>query len=283
MTDINAKINQRLLEILNNKNYTMAQLKKISHEKLKEILSEIYKEFHTLGNIENSQKQNWKRAAEEVIKKSRESEEANSQKEEHTNKDVEDEKKDDQLSSEDYDDLIQPEFPKEYNEQIHDKRIENLLEKLDKERGDEIKSINQFEQNKNNLFKAYFEELEKNKSKNKGDADDLNNKDRIKETNDKRDEKEDDKLKNELKIKIAKEEEELNKKIKANTHMKNDEFLLLLCLMRKKKEQKFENNPYIVDFSVNLDTVYQSKRKTDNEEAKELIAQFEADLNKYVD
>ena len=68
--------------------------------------------------------------------------------------------------------------------------------------------------------------------------------------------------------------------------MKNDEFLLLLCLMRKKKEQMYENNPYIVDFSVTLDSVYQNKNYEDPFKRNgELFRfeDFENDLSKYVD
>ena len=41
--------------------------------------------------------------------------------------------------------------------------------------------------------------------------------------------------------------------------MTNDEFLLFLCLLRKKKEQLYESNPYIVEYNVDLDTVYQNR------------------------
>ena len=78
----------------------------------------------------------------------------------------------------------------------------------------------------------------------------------------------------------------MKKSIKENKSMKNDEFLLLLCLMRKKKEQLYENNPYIVDFSVTLDSVYQTKTSEDPFKRNgELFRfeDFENDLSKYVD
>ena len=79
---------------------------------------------------------------------------------------------------------------------------------------------------------------------------------------------------------------QMKKNIKDNKCMKNDEFLLLLCLMRKKKEQMYENNPYIVDFSVTLDSVYQSKNYENvYNKSMELFKfeEFENDLSKYVD
>ena len=75
----------------------------------------------------------------------------------------------------------------------------------------------------------------------------------------------------------------MKQKIKDNPYMKNNEFLMLLCLMRLKKESIYESNPYIVDFSVTLDSVYQSKRDDETDENSNLFSQFESDLNKYID
>ena len=75
----------------------------------------------------------------------------------------------------------------------------------------------------------------------------------------------------------------MKQKIKDNIYMKNNEFLMLLCLMRLKKETLYESNPYIVDFSVTLDSVYQSKRDDEIDDSSNLFSKFEYDLNKYVD
>ena len=76
---------------------------------------------------------------------------------------------------------------------------------------------------------------------------------------------------------------EMKQKIKDNPYMKNNEFLMLLCLMRLKKETLYESNPYIVDFSVTLDSVYQSKKDDETDDSSNLFSKFESDLNKYVD
>ena len=75
----------------------------------------------------------------------------------------------------------------------------------------------------------------------------------------------------------------MKQKIKDNIYMKNNEFLMLLCLMRLKKESLYESNPYIVDFSVTLDSVYQSKKDDETDDSTNLFSKFESDLNKYVD
>ena len=65
--------------------------------------------------------------------------------------------------------------------------------------------------------------------------------------------------------------------------MKNNEFLMLLCLMRLKKESLYESNPYIVDFSVTLDSVYQPKKDEEVKDNSDLFRNFDDNLNKYVD
>ena len=92
---------------------------------------------------------------------------------------------------------------------------------------------------------------------------------------------EDAKIAIEKKIKEAKAKSK--EEIKHETCMKNNDFLNLLCLMRLKKESLYENNPYIVEYSVTLDSVYQSKINENDVERKDLFEKFENDLNKYVD
>jgi hypothetical protein len=164
--------------------------------------------------------------------------------------------KSEQLNSEDYDDLISPEFPIEYNEAIHSKIIEKLSRQLESERREETRLLNEYNLFVENEIKNY-EEI---KDKNKEEID-----------------------KTFLDEKIKEEKINLKKKIKDNKYMKNDEFLLLLCLMRKKKEQMYENNPYFVDYNVNLDNIYQSGKDDDVEESKNILNHFDMDLNKYFD
>ena len=92
----------------------------------------------------------------------------------------------------------------------------------------------------------------------------------------------DEKKKLEKKIKDLKNE--MKQRIKDNSHMTKNEFLMLLHLMRLKKETVYESNPYIVDFSVTLESVYQSESAEDDGDGDNyLFSRFESDLNKYVD
>ncbi len=76
----------------------------------------------------------------------------------------------------------------------------------------------------------------------------------------------------------------MKQRIKDNSHMTNNEFLMLLHLMKLKKEALYESNPYIVDYSVTLESVYQSGNDEDDEDDNNsLFSRFESDLNKYVD
>ena len=77
----------------------------------------------------------------------------------------------------------------------------------------------------------------------------------------------------------------MKQKIKDNSHMTNNEFLMLLYLMKLKKETLYESNPYIVDYSVTLESVYQSGNDDGDDEEIDysLISKFESDLNKYLD
>jgi len=62
-------------------------------------------------------------------------------------------------------------------------------------------------------------------------------------------------------------------------YMKNDDFNLLLCLLRKKKEKLYEKNPYNVDYDFTLEDVYT------NELQQELkLKNFEnSESNQYID
>ena len=66
--------------------------------------------------------------------------------------------------------------------------------------------------------------------------------------------------------------------------MTNNEFLMFLHLIKLKKEALYETNPYFVDYSVTLESVYQSGNDEDDEDDNNsLFSRFESDLNKYVD
>ena len=134
--------------------------------------------------------------------------------------------------------------------------MEKLSRQLEMERREESRLLNEY-----NLFvENEIKNFEEVKDKNKEEID-----------------------KAYLDEKIKEEKINLKKKIKDNKYMKNDEFLLLLCIMRKKKEQLYENNPYFVDFNVTLDNVYQSEKDENEEETKFILNNFDIDLNKYVD
>ena len=261
MNEQNKKIYEKVLQLLNDAEYTKEKLSNITKEELKPFLREVYGEFGTLGILVNSQKEVWKKAVEEIINENKVKDEEKFMKKElsEINTIIEDSKVD-QLNSEDYDDLIQPEFPTEYNDIIHSKRIEKLALQLENERKEEAKIRNEFENFIENEIRNREEMREKVRVNLTDDSDKMS-----------------------LDEKRKEEKRNMKKKIKDNKYMKNDEFLLLLCLMRKKKEQMYENNPYIVDFSVTLDSVYQSKKEEDLEEEKELFNYFDYDLNKYID
>lgn len=67
--------------------------------------------------------------------------------------------------------------------------------------------------------------------------------------------------------------------------MKNEDFSLLLCLMRKKKEAVYEKNPYYVDYNVKLGDVYRNEKsdlsggKVENENDVDI----ESFVRKYID
>ncbi len=65
--------------------------------------------------------------------------------------------------------------------------------------------------------------------------------------------------------------------------MKNDDFSLLLCLLRKKKEATVEKNHYYVDYNITLDDVYRNERDEAYgvDEKKEI--DIEGFVKKYID
>ena len=171
------------------------------------------------------------------------------------------ENKKDILKREDYDDdLIQLEFPKVYIDKIHSPKIEKLSEQLEKQRKEERQIREEFDKVITEEIKKYKVEQEKNQQFNV-----------------------DEKKKLEKKIKDLKNE--MKQRIKDNSHMTNNEFLMLLYLMKLKKETLYESNPYIVDYSVTLESVYQSGNDDEEDEDIDysLISKFESDLNKYLD
>ena len=254
---------EKVVQKLNEKGYSKKTISKISKDELKPILREIYKEHHNLGGLERSQKESWMRACKEVIQEFADNnkEDTKTQQKDENYKSIDkEENKKDQSKREDYDDdLIQLEFPQVYSEKIHGSKIEKLSEQLEKQRKEERQIKEDCEKNISEEIKKYKERQEKTQQ--------FNNQEEKKKL---------DKTIKDLK-------KEMKQKIKDNPYMKNNEFLMLLCLMRLKKESLYESNPYIVDFSVTLDSVYQSKKDDETDDSSNLFSKFEYDLNKYVD
>ena len=260
----NEEILQKVVEKLNEKKYNKKKLNNISPNELKPILQEIYKEYHTLGGLEKSQKETWRKVCSEIIEEYRENnkEDTKTQQKDENYKslDKEDNKKD-QSKREDYDDdLIQLEFPQVYSEKIHGNKIEKLSEQLERQRKEERQIREDCEKEIQDAVKKYRDKLGKQQQQ-------FNVPDEKKN----------------LEKTIKNIKREMKQKIKDNPHMKNNEFLMHLCLMRFKKESLYESNPYIVDFSVTLDSVYQSKKDDEADETSNLFSTFELDLNKYID
>ena len=134
MDELNKKIYQKLVLILNQNGYTKERLSSITKDQLKPILHEIYTEFNSLGSLANSQKLMWKKASEEVITENSIKEDEKFVKKESKQYLKNIDNKTEQLNSEDYDDLILPEFPTEYNESLHAKKMEKLTRQLENER-----------------------------------------------------------------------------------------------------------------------------------------------------
>ena len=254
---------EKVVQKLNEKGYSKKTISKISKDELKIILREIYKEHHSLGGLEKSQKESWQKACKEVIQEFTDSnkEDTKTQQKDENYKsiDKEDYKKD-QSKREDYDDdLIQLEFPQVYSEKIHGSKIEKLSEQLERQRKDEKQIKEEFEKNISDAIKKYKDNQEKSPQFNNAEE------------------------KKKLDKSIKELKKGMKQKIKDNPYMKNNEFLMLLCLMRLKKESLYESNPYIVDFSVTLDSVYQSKKDDETDDSSNIFSKFESDLNKYVD
>ena len=269
MDEQNKKIYSKIVALLNKAGYTKKNLSSIKKDELKPFLREVYNEFKTLGNLVESSNVVWQKAIEEVLYETKTREDKKMQKKE-SNENTESiaESQEDKLNTEDYDDLIQPEFPNEYIDSIHSQKIIKLAEQLENERKMEFQLRSEYNKAIKNAELEYEEKKEKLKGMEEMEKEKI------------------DAFKKERNDAIKQAKIQMKKNIKDNKCMKNDEFLLLLCLMRKKKEQMYENNPYIVDFSVTLDSVYQSKNYENvYNKSMELFKfeDFENDLSKYVD
>ena len=51
----------------------------------------------------------------------------------------------------------------------------------------------------------------------------------------------------------------------SNYIIKNDDFNLLLCLMRNKKRDHFEKNPYYINYHLELEDVYVNEKDVEGE------------------
>ena len=177
------KIYEKVVQLLNESNFSKQKLSKITKDELKPILKMVYIEFGTLGSIVNSQKQVWKKAAREVIEDDKKDDNEQYKKEIIEDGNNVDDTKADLLSREDYDDLIQPEFPSEYNDLIHSKKIENLAKQLENERIEELSYRNIYNSKVEDLFKKIEEVKDKNDEKEKLELEIKEKKKRIKKTN----------------------------------------------------------------------------------------------------
>jgi len=73
-----------------------------------------------------------------------------------------------------------------------------------------------------------------------------------------------------------------SRKKKTDYPMSNDDFNLLLCLMRKKKEIVYEKSPYYVDYSIKLKDVYVNEKleATGKENDVNMVDEF---VKKFID
>jgi hypothetical protein len=254
----------KIVEKLNEKGFKKDSLYEVEKEELKPILKEIYNECKSLGGLDNSPLENWSQACKEVMaEKEEKKEEIKENIKEDNYKSIDkEENKRDILKREDYDDdLIQLEFPKVYIDKIHGPRIEKLSEQLEKQRNEERRIKDDFDKTLANELRIFRERQEKSQQQQFNIGDEKKKLDKKRRD-----------FKNQMK-----------QKIKNNSHMTNNEFLMLLHLMRLKKEAMYESNPYIVDFSVTLESVYQSENaEDDGDDNNTLFSRFESDLNKYV-
>ena len=74
-SNLRKDILQKLVAKLNNNGFTKNNLFKVGKDEIKPILSEIYQEYHSFGGLENSPKQIWRQACEEIIHEFSEKEE----------------------------------------------------------------------------------------------------------------------------------------------------------------------------------------------------------------
>ena len=253
----------KIVEKLNQKGFKKESLHERDKEELKPILKEIYDECSSFGGLDKSPLENWRQACKEIkAEKEEKKEEIKENIKEDNYKSIDkEENKRDILKREDYDDdLIQLEFPKVYIDKIHSPKIEKLSEQLEKQRKEEKLIREDYDKKIYEVIKVYLEKKEKSQQI-----------------------KVDEKKNTEKKINDLKDE--MKQKIKDNSHMTNNEFLMLLYLMKLKKETLYESNPYIVDYSVTLESVYQSENDDGDDEEIDysLISKFESDLNKYLD
>jgi len=65
--------------------------------------------------------------------------------------------------------------------------------------------------------------------------------------------------------------------------MKNDEFNLLLALLRKKKAATKEKNPYYIDYSTRLHTVYQVENNIEDNENLDASLDIEDFTKKFIE
>ena len=257
------EILEKVVLELNKKGYSKKTLSELTKDKLKPILRTIYEKYHTFGELASSQKEIWKKACQEVIQEFSENnkEDIKTEQKDEIYKSIDkEENKKDLFKREDYDDdLIQLELPQVYSERLHGGKIEKLSEQLERQRKEERQIKEDCEKSISEAIKKFKERQEKSQQFNLTEE------------------------KKKLDNTINAIKRETKQKIKDNPYMKNNEFLMLLCLMRLKKEALYESNPYIVDFSVTLDSVYQSKKDDETDDSTNLFSQFENDMNKYVD
>lgn len=73
------------------------------------------------------------------------------------------------------------------------------------------------------------------------------------------------------------------KEKRADYLMKNDDFNLLLCLLRKKKESTIEKNHYYVDYNITLNDVYRNDRDEIYGVDEKKQVDIESFVKKYID
>jgi hypothetical protein len=74
-----------------------------------------------------------------------------------------------------------------------------------------------------------------------------------------------------------------NNESKSEYKMKNDDFNLLLCLLRKKKENLFEKNPYYIEYDIQLEDVYRNEKEEQEGIDEKNEIDVEVFVKKYID